>query len=91
MGLKPPANSEKSPQRLGQRLRALLGVRAGFGDPGIMELARGEARGDPRNNKFDPEIGSSPLAKKVTRGITKGVKRLDKAQDCGQEPKDVRV
>jgi hypothetical protein len=61
------------------------------GNPGIMKKARGEARGNPRNAEFDPEIGSSPLAKKVTKGINKRRKRREKAQDCGQEPKDVRV
>lgn len=61
------------------------------GNPGIMILARDEARGNPRTAQFAPEIGGSPLAKKVTLMIRKSVTKLDAPQGCGRVPKDGRV
>jgi hypothetical protein len=41
-----------------------------------MEMARGEARGCPRNEEFGPEIGGAFLAKKVALDKSNQVKTI---------------
>ena len=61
------------------------------GAPGIVEKARGEARGAPRMEEFVTQMEISLLSKKVALCKTKGVKELDRQKDCGKVPQGVRA